>query len=147
MLTITYQDKALSESLQRLGRVVKELDQYQLKVGTPVSYAAKHQLGDGVPQRRFLGVSDSDRQEINRILSDRLANPPATGRQVWGEIGEALLLSTNERWDEQVDPEGNPWRPNSNYTRRLKESMGRSLRILESTTRMRASVNYQIVPS
>ena len=147
MLTIAYEDAALKESLERLSKVVKDLSDYKLKIGTPVSYAAKHQIGDGVPQRRFLGVSESDRAEIDRILEDRLANPPQTGNQVWAEIGEALVSSTNERFDEQIDPEGLPWQPNTPYTIRLKQAMGRSLRILESTTRMRSSINYQVVPS
>ncbi len=147
VLTITYEDEALRKSLERLSRVVQDLSEYQLKIGTPVSYAAKHQIGDGVPQRRFLGVSESDRQTIDRILEDRLANPPDSGKQVWAEIGEALVLSTNERFDEQIDPEGLPWKPNTPYTLRLKKAMGRSLMILQSSTRMRASINYQVVPS
>jgi Phage virion morphogenesis family len=147
MLTIDYDDKELRKRIDRLSRVVTGLADYQLKLGTPVTYGAKHQLGDGVPQRKFLGVSEDDRAEIFTILDDRLANPPENGRQVWSEIGEALLLSTNVRWDEQIDPDGNPWKPNSRYTLEQKRILGRSLRVMESTTQLRRSINYQIVPS
>lgn len=147
MISIDYQDKEVKALLDRLNRTVKGLSDYQLKLGTPVTYAAKHQLGDGVPQRKFLGVSEDDRTEIINILNDRLNNPVDDGKKVWGEIGEALLLSTNVRWDEQIDPDGNPWRPNSRFTLEQKRILGRSLRILEATTRLRQSINYQIVPS
>ena len=40
-----------------------------LYFGTPMEYGEYHQEGRGVPQRRWLGVSDSDSQNILQLVS------------------------------------------------------------------------------
>jgi phage virion morphogenesis protein len=42
----------------------------RVTIGTNVSYAAKHQLGINVPQRRFLGLSEADISEIILLLDN-----------------------------------------------------------------------------
>jgi phage virion morphogenesis protein len=59
------------------------------------------------------------------------------------EIGEALLLSTDERFENEVDPAGNPWEDISPRTRARKRAQGRIDKILQDTGTGRASINYQ----
>jgi len=65
--------------LQSTGRlrssIVARAESDRVIVGTNVSYAAKHQLGQGVPQREFLGVNKQDLKEIAIILQEYLALP------------------------------------------------------------------------
>ena len=62
--------------------------------------------------------------------------------QVMNEIGQQLLLSTDQRFEKQVDPEGIPWKSNTPYTRRLKKAKGYIDKILQASGRGRASINY-----
>lgn len=59
------------------------------------------------------------------------------------EIGEALLLSTDERFEKEVDPMGVPWEDISPRTRARKRAKGRIDKILQDTGTGRASINYQ----
>lgn len=40
-------------------------------IGTNLKYMADHQLGRGVPQRRWLGPTEEDRIDINEIVARR----------------------------------------------------------------------------
>jgi phage virion morphogenesis protein len=66
------------KTLQSTGRLRSSLayraESDRVVVGTNVSYAAKHQLGQGVPRREFLGVNRQDLKEIASILQDYLAS-------------------------------------------------------------------------
>lgn len=68
----------INKVLQSTGRlragISYKAERDRVVVGTNVSYAAKHQLGQGVPQREFLGVSRKDEQEIVIILDEFLAD-------------------------------------------------------------------------
>jgi len=58
------------------------------------------------------------------------------------DIGEALLLSTEERFDNQVDPDGRPWKPlRPRYRKRKKHP-----KILTETTNLRGRIVWQLVP-
>jgi phage virion morphogenesis protein len=59
------------------------------------------------------------------------------------EIGEALLLSTDERWENEIDPSGRAWEDISPRTRATKRAKGRIDKILQDTGTGRASINYQ----
>jgi len=61
---------------------------------------------------------------------------------VMNEIGQQLLLSTDQRFEKEVDPDGNPWKANTSYTRRLKKAKGYIDKILQASGRGRASINY-----
>ncbi|WP_273152819.1 phage virion morphogenesis protein [Methylophaga thiooxydans] len=51
------------------------------------------------------------------------------------DIGEGLLNSTHDRWDQQVDPEGNPWEPlDPKYQARKKKNADKVL-VLEGFMR------------
>lgn len=63
-------------------------------------------------------------------LLGRLADVGARLRPVFASIGEALLLSHEERWDRQVDPEGAPWQPLSEPYRERKRKKGKPDKIL-----------------
>ena len=39
-------------------------------VGTNLEYAGKHQFGDGVPERKFLGISSQNERDIQRIIEN-----------------------------------------------------------------------------
>lgn len=60
-------------TLVETGRLQKSIsyssDSFEVNIGTDVEYAAKHQEGlDGLPKREFLGISQKDEQEIERIV-------------------------------------------------------------------------------
>lgn len=59
------------------------------------------------------------------------------------EIGEALIFSTDERFEKEVDPLGVPWEDISPRTRARKRAKGRIDKILQDTGTGRASINYQ----
>jgi phage virion morphogenesis protein len=62
--------------LQSTGRLRSSIsykaDRTSVVIGTNVSYAAKHQLGQGVPKREFLGINEKDNQEILTLLNTAL---------------------------------------------------------------------------
>jgi phage gpG-like protein len=104
----------------------------------------KNQLGIGVPTRKFLGVSSEDKREISTILQDAITNPPQNPNTPWQEIGEYMLLATDTRWEQEIDPDGAPWAPNTPYTIRLKAQRGQIQKILQATGRARRSITYKI---
>ena len=60
-------------TLVETGRLQKSIsyasDSNEVNIGTDVPYAEKHQEGlDGLPKREFLGISQKDEQEIERIV-------------------------------------------------------------------------------
>ena len=57
-------------------------------------------------------------------------------------IGEYLLMSTDDRFEQQIDPAGVPWQPNSPYVMQFKRDNGLILKILQSTGRLRGSIAY-----
>jgi len=61
------------------------------------------------------------------------------------EIGEALLISTEQRFDDQKSPEGVPWAPLSPGWLAVKEAKGRNPdKILTFYGDLRGSIQYQI---
>lgn len=71
-------------------------------------------------------------------LSGRIGNLYAP----MSNIGEYMLKATDDRFEQEVDPDGAPWRPDSPYTLRLKRENKRILKILQSTGRLRGSIAY-----
>lgn len=57
-------------------------------------------------------------------------------------IGEYLLMATDDRFEQEVDPDGAPWQPLTDYTLSLKRENKRILKILQSTGRLRGSITY-----
>lgn len=51
------------------------------------------------------------------------------------DIGEGLLNSTHDRWDQQVDPEGNPWEPLDPKYQARKEKNAEKILVLEGFMR------------
>lgn len=78
------------------------------------------------------------RQQLQRIERQTRDLTPLMQR-----FGEALLLSTDERWEQEIAPTGVPWKPNTPYTIAQKRSQGRILKILQSTGRLRGSIAYR----
>jgi phage virion morphogenesis protein len=68
-----------------LDSYLKDLLRYQvtpsamaLELGTDRIYGATHQFGDeerGIPARPYLGLSDADRSEVLRIVTEYLGDP------------------------------------------------------------------------
>ena len=63
-----------------------------------------------------LTYDDKAIQEQLRKLVKKTSDPTP----VMNEIGQALLLSTDQRFEKEVDPDGTPWKANTSYTLRLK---------------------------
>jgi phage virion morphogenesis protein len=82
-----------------------------------------------------------DDKSIQKRLQ-RLVKKVSDLTPVMNEIGQQLLLSTDQRFEKEVDPDGVPWKPNTPYTRRLKKAKGLIGKILQASGRGRASINY-----
>lgn len=63
------------------------------------------------------------------------------------EVGEYLLLSTRERFDDEVDPDGKPWQPLSPAYAARKAKSPTALRgILTFSGLLRDSIAYRVGP-
>ena len=91
-----------------------------------------------------LKVSFNDRLIVDHLqrLIDKGENP----RPVFLEIGEYLLESTEQRFSDQVDPDGNPWAAlNPKYRQRKKKHQDLILVLdqhLSGTLRYRAGSKH-----
>lgn len=90
----------------------------------------------------IISLSIKDRSVRDMLV--KLAGKTQNLSPALKECGEYLLVSTDDRWEQQIDPNGIPWKPNSPYTIALKKSQGRLLKILQSTGAGRSSIRYQI---
>lgn len=90
----------------------------------------------------FLSIYYSD-SEVRKQLSDLISKLKDPTPQL-KEAREILLFYVDQGFETETDPDGNPWRPNTPFTRTLKRSQGRIDKILQSTGRGRASINGQI---
>ncbi|MEL6853503.1 MAG: phage virion morphogenesis protein [Cyanobacteria bacterium J06607_13] len=83
-----------------------------------------------------------DDRDVQRLLTDgiiRLRDLTAPMQ----EIGETLVLSTDERFEREEDPQGRRWKDITPRTRARKRAMGRINKILQDTGTGRASINYR----
>jgi len=87
-----------------------------------------------------IDIDDSGvRKQINQ-LSRRVADlTPAMQ-----EIGEYMILAHDRRFELEQDYLGQPLKPLSKFTLEKKKSMGRILKILQSTGLMRSRTNYRV---
>lgn len=142
--SITVNDEEINSRLSLLAKFLPGFANKRLAVGTNVGYMRKHQLGLGVPTRKFLGVAAEDKREIQLILKDAIKSPPTDPDTPWREIGEYMLLATDTRWEQEVDPDGVAWTPNTPYTIRMKQERGQIQKILQASGRARRSITYQV---
>ncbi len=87
-----------------------------------------------------INVTDKALQQKLKEVASKVSDPS----ELMEEIGQIMLLSTDQRWEKEIDPDGNRWAENSAYTRRLKREQGRIDKILQSSGRARASINYKV---
>lgn len=145
MFTIEYDDRAIQEKIQALAKKTRSAGGLSVTIGTNVGYMADHQLGiNGQVQRRFLGVGEKDRREILAILEENLADDTATLRTGFSEIGEYMVLSTDQNFENETDPDGNPWAPNNPFYAAQKVKSGGIGKVLQRTGRGRGSIAYQV---
>ncbi len=90
---------------------------------------------------RFKIDIDIDDQPVRRALQ-RMEDSGADLRPALVDIGEALLLSTEERFSNQVDPDGRPWKPLSPQYRKRKKHP----KILTETTNLRGRIHSVVSP-
>jgi phage gpG-like protein len=142
LISINVDDREITESLKRLGAKFSDA---QVAIGTNVQYMVDHQVGKGQIQRKFLGISEEDKKEILLIVNEFAQDDRQVDmRDLMKNIGEAMVLSTDQRWEQEIDPDGIPWAPNSPWIRAKKRAEGRIDKILQYTGRGRASINYQV---
>ncbi|WP_055076783.1 phage virion morphogenesis protein [Pseudanabaena sp. 'Roaring Creek'] len=79
-------------------------------------------------------------QEKLKEIADSVADPS----DLMDEIGQIVLLGTDLRWGNEVDPNGIRWAEDSAYTRAQKIAKGRIDKIMQDTGRGRASIHYQV---
>ena len=84
-----------------------------------------------------------DIEDIEELFKEVL-NTVTDRKAVLQEVGEALLLNLDQRFEAEVDPSGKKWQKLSPFTLRLKEEQKRILKILQSTGRLRRSFEYTI---
>ena len=88
------------------------------------------------------------RVEINdkafRRALGRLKANAENLRPALKSIGEAMLRSTDDRFKNQVSPDGLPWTPLSRPWRAYKERKHYILKILQMRGRLRSSIVYQV---
>jgi len=85
-------------------------------------------------------VDGEGEERLRRVVAHLMAR--AADRQgALKTIGEALLQTTHERFDEERDPQGRKWKPLSALTRKLRGEAGP---ILNRSGRLKMSVNYQV---
>jgi phage virion morphogenesis protein len=84
-----------------------------------------------------------DNAELNRLfkeLENKVQNPTEALRNV----GEYMLGSIDIGFQQEIDPDGVPWQPNSPFTIAEKQRLGRIQKILQSTGAMRSRYNYRV---
>ena len=86
----------------------------------------------------LLGADDITKQ-LNRLL--RQTNDLAPTLR---DIGEYLLESTQQRFDDQVSPDGEPWELLSAKTVKKKALTGQSDKILRGYGTLADTLNYQL---
>lgn len=61
------------------------------------------------------------------------------------ELGEDVVRHTDDRWEKEVDPEGNAWAPLAPSTIKQKELEGKRTKILQRDGFLRHSIRHQLV--
>lgn len=59
-------------------------------------------------------------------------------------IGQALELSTRERWDKETDPAGNKWQPLKASTLKRKAKKRKPLKILLQDDQLRFTIGHKV---
>lgn len=85
---------------------------------------------------------DANTQPVRRGL-DLLARAAGDLRPAFEDLGAVLVRSTEQRFVDQVDPEGNPWEPLSPATLLFKQKKGHGLRILTMRGRLQGSFTFR----
>ena len=89
----------------------------------------------------FITVTPSGHEPVLAYLQ-QLQEKSGNLQPVLADIGELLLISHRERWQQQVDPQGRPWEPLAPET---IERKGHDL-ILREHDFLRDLLNYQTDP-
>lgn len=82
-----------------------------------------------------------DLSHVDRLFTD-LAQTADDLTPAMRAIGEYLITATQDRFDAQKDPQGIPWLPVSEDTKKRK----RIDKILTESSRLRDSISYQAGP-
>jgi phage virion morphogenesis protein len=95
-----------------------------------------------VSPKSAIGI-DYDDSQVREGLA-RLINKVDDPSPALEEIGNYMLLVTDERFAAEKDPGGKPWKKNSAFTIALKKQRGQINKILQATGRLRDSINYKV---
>jgi len=85
-------------------------------------------------------VDGEDEERLRRVVAHLVARAQDRSGAL-KNIGEALLQTTHERFDEERDPSGKKWQPLAQLTRKLRGEAGP---ILNRSGRLKMSVNYEV---
>lgn len=80
---------------------------------------------------------------VQKHLS-RLAGKVGTIQPALKTIGETLVNSTRERWDQQIDPDGKDWQPLKPATLKRKAKKKKPLKILLQDDQLRFTISPQV---
>ena len=82
-----------------------------------------------------------DDAPVRRALQ-RLQDSGTRLKPALEDIGEAMRLSTEERFSREEDPDGRPWKPlNKKYRKRKKHP-----KILTESTNLRGRIDFETTP-
>ncbi|MEC4804747.1 MAG: phage virion morphogenesis protein [Jaaginema sp. PMC 1079.18] len=83
-----------------------------------------------------------DNRDVQAALS-RLSSHTTNLQPAFKNIGEYLVLRTQERFDDQQDPKGQRWQPLKASTLARKTRLRKILKILQQDGDLRTSIAYQ----
>lgn len=87
-------------------------------------------------------VAVSSQRLMNRL--QRLSLRVHDAQAPLAEWGQTLQAATQERWRQQVDPRGRPWKPLAPKTILRKRRLKQFPQILRATDRLRQSIRVSI---
>ena len=91
-----------------------------------------------------IGVSATVNDRPAQQLLNQVGRRFRDTTPVMAEIGEVLVLGTDQRFEREIDPDGVRWQENAPSTIERKRALGRILKILQETGGGRAGINYQV---
>lgn len=145
MLGIDYEDAGLKNKLAQLKKKSGSASKYnKVVVSNSDAKAKKHQLGIGVPKRPFLGYNASDAKNMKDIIEDELKRPNGNLDNALRSIGEYMMLTIDQNFQTETDPDGRKWKPNSAFTIAEKKRQSRIMKVLQSTGLMRSRTKYKL---
>ncbi|QIW15846.1 phage virion morphogenesis protein [Pasteurellaceae bacterium RH1A] len=90
----------------------------------------------------MIKITLNDTQAVSSL--QQIARQLESPRRLYGILGESLKKIHNQRFKQEIDPEGNRWQALSDRTLALKRKRGKSLKILRQDGNLADRTAYNI---